>query len=142
MPPQSLERRVPAGGLKPCVNCGLPSELRAQHVYGMSSHRMATEHTPAPWESELPSGDREMPGQTLVGLTPVNTPRRWLVGLPSHQLPWALGTRHPFAPRGSPHKDKALVSSAHLILPAHFWIFLGFSSNVTSSKRPSWFLLI
>lgn len=44
-----------------------------------------------------------------------------------------------FIPTPSP-PHQALVSSAHLILPAHSWTFFSLGSNVTSSKRPSWFL--
>lgn len=137
-PPQRLEGLVPAGGLELCIHCELLPELlaRLRNEQLQDGHRA---HACSPGVRASLGGQRDARTDT-DWMDPRELPRRWLAGLPSHQLPWALWTWHSFPPPGPPHK--AIVSSAHLILPAHSWTFFGLSSNVTSSKRPSWFLPI
>lgn len=49
--------------------------LNFWYFYSVNSHRTATELTPAPWESDPLSGNREEPEETLVGWTPAHSPR-------------------------------------------------------------------
>lgn len=39
--------------------CELRTTLNFSHFHGVSSHRIATKHTPAPWDAELLSRDRD-----------------------------------------------------------------------------------